>query len=87
MLENAVSLPNVAEIIQEVQKLLGQNTQYANLKKKKKKKSQQSQQILFWKNSQVISINKKENRNLSAYIIIRRLNISSREKRNQTITQ
>lgn len=50
MLENAVSLPNVAEIIQEVQKLLGQNTHYANLKKKKKK-SQQSQQILFWKNS------------------------------------
>lgn len=50
MLENAVSLPNVAEIIQEVQKLLGQNTQYANLKKKKKK-DQQSQQILFWKNS------------------------------------
>lgn len=50
MLENAVSLPNVAEIIQVVQKLLGQNTQYANLKKKKKK-GQQSQQILFWKNS------------------------------------
>lgn len=39
MLENAVSLPNVAEIIQEVQKLLGQNTHYANLKKKKEKKS------------------------------------------------
>lgn len=37
MLENAVSLPNVAEIIQEVQKLLGQNTHYANLKKKRKK--------------------------------------------------
>lgn len=47
MLENAVSLPNVAEIIQVVQKLLGQNTQYANLKKKKKS----TVPAMFWKNS------------------------------------
>lgn len=31
MLENALSLPNLTEIIQVVQKSLGQNTQYANV--------------------------------------------------------
>ena len=41
MLENALSLPNFTEIVQVVQKLLGQNTQYANVKKK----SPQSQQV------------------------------------------
>lgn len=36
MLENSLSLPNLTEIIQVVQKLLGHNTQYTNVKKKKK---------------------------------------------------
>lgn len=45
MLENALSLLSFTEIIQVVEKLLGQNTQYANAKKKQAPQSQQVKKV------------------------------------------
>lgn len=83
MLENALSLLNFTEIIQVVEKLLGQNTQYANVKKKKR--APQSQQASILEKLFMISISKMGNPNFSAYIILRKLKTGSTEISNHVI--